>query len=69
MQITNEKIFNMPYWDSLCPSCKTKKYERTKGTIGDWVREYTCNNCGCVFEYNEGDKMGGQFDIITILKF
>jgi len=58
-------MYNFNY---ICPVCKSNKLDKTKGTAGDWVREYTCQNCKSVIELNEGDKMGGQFDSITILK-
>jgi transposase-like protein len=57
----------VPYWNNKCPKCSSDSLERTKGSVGNWVREYKCNACKTEFEFNEGDKMGEQFDIITIL--
>ena len=58
----------VPQWNFKCPICFSSDLVRTKGTVGDWVKEYECQGCKSLIEYNEGDKMGGQFDVITILK-
>lgn len=68
MALRTGEVIKKSYLSGDCPLCSSADVVRTKGTPGDWVREYECNNCKSSFEFNEGDKMGGQFDEITILK-
>ena len=64
---TGEEITKPYLSPNNCPLCDNIT-TMTKGAVGDWVNEYTCTYCKSVIEFNEGDKMGGQFDTITILK-
>lgn len=57
---------SMQSWNQTCIVCGSKDLKLVKGTHGDWEIDYECQSCKCVFTFNEGDKMGGQFDTITI---
>lgn len=66
---TGEEITALYLNPSVCPLCRSSvSLNRIKGTPGDWVRNYRCMECLSIIEFNEGDKMGGQFDQITILE-
>lgn len=62
------KVISQLFLSTNCPVCNSADTFLVKGERTSWVREYECNNCKSLFEFNEGDKMGGQFDEITILK-
>lgn len=55
-------------WDRICPKCKDKKLSSVTEGVAAWEHEYTCLNCKCRFTVNYGDKMGGGFDVITIIE-
>lgn len=65
---TGERIVEYHLNCNICPICLSKSVSRTKVIYGDWVKEFRCNNCKSIYEHNEGDKMGGQFDQIIILQ-
>jgi len=62
------EIITKDFLTNLCPLCGNKNTVVTKGTVCDLVKEYGCSHCLSVFEFDEGDKMGGHKDRITILK-
>ncbi len=68
IQESSSQEITMYSWDFSCPICSSRNLNLIKGTHGDWQRDYECGNCKSTFTYNEGDKMGGQFDMITIIK-
>ena len=55
-------------WDKCCPKCKsTSLFGTPVANTNHWVYEYLCTNCLCKFTVNFGDKMGGGFDVITLI--
>lgn len=56
-------------WDRICPKCKNREFQQhpVEGT-DHWIWEYWCSKCSCRFTVNYGDKMGGGFDVITIIE-